>query len=384
MVKNIALKRFLKKTVFKPMALINKAVPKDEKLIMLYTANKQIGDNLLPIKDYLVSHGYYEQYRIIGCVESKKYIEKSDRHIKYVTKFSGLFFFLRAKYVFYSNGQIPIKPTKKQVVWFVDHGIAFKSYGPMGADINGDNHFFSKFVVPSEIYIPIIEKDFSCKKDDIVVIGEPMTDALYSNTVEYDFGKKYDKLILWTPTFRQSDYLGYDDSTEEILPGVSEDQYEELNTFLSRKNALLIVKLHPCQNVDDSIKKMFSNLRIYTDKKFKDERMDLYKLLRQTDVLLGDYSSVFLQFLHLNRPIGFVIPDYEEYCQKRGFVFEDPLKFMPGKKIYNFNQLLEFINEIDGKDEYVEFRKSVFDQVYKYHDNKSCQRIVSLMGIKLE
>ena len=29
----------------------------------------------------------------------------------------------------------------------------------------------------------------------------------------------FDKMILWLPTFRKSDYLGYDDSTiEELLP----------------------------------------------------------------------------------------------------------------------------------------------------------------------
>ena len=60
-----------------------------------------------------------------------------------------------------------------------------------------------------------------------------------------------------------------------------------------------------------------------------------YELIGISDGLLSDYSSVAVDYLLLDRPLGYVLADYNIYKEKRGFVFEDPLEYMPGEKIYN-------------------------------------------------
>ena len=69
---------------------------------------------------------------------------------------------------------------------------------------------------------------------------------------KYDFGS-YDKVILWMPTFRQSDYLNYDDSHENLLPMYEENDYDALNGVLSKLNFKLIVKLHTAQNTSGNL-----------------------------------------------------------------------------------------------------------------------------------
>ena len=56
-----------------------------------------------------------------------------------------------------------------------------------------------------------------------------------------------------------------------------------------------------------------------------------------------------------NRPLGFTLDDYKEYTQSRGWVFEDPLEYMPGEHIYDVKQFEQFLLDVkDGRDEYAE------------------------------
>ena len=54
MISNVKLKKFLKASIFKPLTIINKAIPKDDKIILLHISNLGIRHNLKPIKDYLI------------------------------------------------------------------------------------------------------------------------------------------------------------------------------------------------------------------------------------------------------------------------------------------------------------------------------------------
>lgn len=73
-------------------------------------------------------------------------------------------------------------------------------------------------IAPSEYYVPIMAKEYRCEASNIKICGDPMTDALLkSGRNTYDF-HQYDKMLLWMPTFRQSDYLSYNDSKLDSLP----------------------------------------------------------------------------------------------------------------------------------------------------------------------
>lgn len=387
MYKNIFMKKLLKGTLFKIVSAFNVITPKFSKNILLYSAGKNISNNLIPLREILTKGKYKEKYKIICGIESKKYKDMEADNIVYTTPIKTVLYFLFSKTVFYTNGQIPIKPAKKQDVIYLCHGIGGLKLDAKMLKIDvGYGNYFKYFLSPADIYTPILAKEFECDEKDIFVCGEPVTDVFFQDDItKYDFGD-YKKVLLWAPTFRQSDYLGYvDSSSNELLPMFADNDYDELNSILRRYNFLLVVKLHGGQNTKLLKKHTFSNLKIFTHEEFGKAGYYLYNLLPQIDVLLADYSSVYNQFLLLNKPIGFVIPDIEEYAEKRGFIFGDPEKYMPGEKIKDKDALYRFFDDIDkGIDKYETERLAIRDILHKYKDGNNCERIFKRFGINAD
>lgn len=381
MQKNVKIKKILKYTVFKPLSLLNKILPKNDNIILLYSGNMGIRHNLKPLKEKLIAEQYYIKYTIVCGVENKKYIEQEE-HIKYVTKMKAVFTFLKAKHVFYTAGQIPIKPSKSQIVIHMNHGTSdLKACGALSNIDNGDEFFFTYMLAPSELYVPIFSKEYLCPESSIKVCGEPMTDALFTKRKNYDLGK-FRKKILWLPTFRQSSYLNYKDSDEALLPMFHSEDYEELNNVLKRYDFELIVKLHTAQDTEGMKKNKYSNIKIFTNDEFVSKGYDLYELMPQVDVLLGDYSSASLQFLLLNKPVVFIVPDMEDYKKNRGFCFDNPEAYMPGPIIKEKQVLYDFFDSLNnGKDEFINERKRVKDLIFKYQDGENSNRVLKLSGI---
>lgn len=109
----------------------------------------------------------------------------------------------------------------------------------------------------------------------------------------------------------------------------------------------------------------------------------MYTLLAQSDALIGDYSSVSIQYLVLNKPLAFVIPDFEEYEKFRGFAFSNVKNYMPGYHISSKDELNDFIKDIhDNKDNFVNERKKIRNIFYSYVDTNNCERIVRLSDMK--
>ncbi|MBO5450625.1 MAG: CDP-glycerol glycerophosphotransferase family protein [Lachnospiraceae bacterium] len=385
MLKNVFIKRTLKRTVFPLLTLVNKIVPKDDKIIFLYSANKGVQHNLIPLKEYLLNNKFDRKYRIICGVESLSYVDSFNDGASYIGKYKSIFLFMRAGHVFYTTGQIPIKPAKNQIVIHLDHGTTSIKTGNLLTNINnGDDFYFTYYTVPSEIYIPVVKKEFLCEDKNIVINGEPVMDILHDEKKHYTFDNKK-KYGLWAPTFRQSDYLGYDDSSQEdLLPMFKESDYEELNSILQKNDVDLTVKLHPLQNLNGHKMLNFSNLHIYSDDDFKSLGYELYKYMRQMDFLIGDYSSVYLEYLVLDRPIAFAIPDLEEYSEKRGFIFDNIEQYMPGEKLYKKDDLYKFVMDIaSNKDTYAELRRELCSKIHHYNDGQNCKRCLEISNIYL-
>lgn len=385
MIKNVKLKKFLKSTAFRAISAVNKLIPKDDRIVLLYSANKGIQFSLIPLRKYLMDNKYYKKYNIYCGVESMEYAEKSEG-LTYIPRLKAFLLFLKAGHVFYTTGQIPIKPARNQRVIHMRHGNTnFKTMGKLTNINNGDEFFFTHMAATAPIYKPIMAKEFGCSPKNIFVVGDPVIDELLESRDDlYDFSS-YDKMLLWVPTFRQSDYLGYDESTDEsLVPLFDEKDYSALNDYLCKLNIKLIVKLHPAQNNFGEGQRHFKHLDIYTHEEFVSAGYSLYPLMKQSDALIGDYSSASMQYLVLKKPQAFVIPDYEDYKVRRGFVFKNAKSYMAGHIIETQEQFYSFLDDIANENDiYREKREKVLNVLYQFQDNKNCERIVKLSGMKL-
>jgi len=385
MMANVKLKKALKNSIFPILTLINKIVPKRDDLILLYSGNKGINNCLVPLRKYLLDNGYDKKYKIYCGIENMEYADSEDR-VTFITQFQAMWLFLRTIHVFYTTGQIPIKPSKKQCVIQLWHGNSnFKTIGKWSNINNGDEFFFSYMFAPSDLYVPIQASEYGCPERCIVPFGDMFVDELLEAPRKRSVFKEFDKLLFWAPTFRRSDYLGYNDSEiENLVPLFDEEDYPSLNEKLSKYNIKLIVKPHPMHDNYGTMQRHFSHLDVYTHDEFVKSGMSLYPMLAQADGLIGDYSSVSLQFMLLDRPEAFVVPDIEEYGKRRGFVFKKPEDYMGGHIIKTKEEFFAFLDDFaQGKDVYREKRHQVCDVVYKYKDAGTRQRAVELSGLHL-
>ena len=110
--------------------------------------------------------------------------------------------------------------------------------------------------------------------------------------------------------------------------------------------------------------------------------MQLYELVAHADALVTDYSSIYFDYLLLNRPIGFTCDDMEAYGGNRGFVVDNPLELMPGMKIQNYPEFVAFAEKVfAGDDGFREERERVNNLVNADQDGQSCAHLVSLLGL---
>ena len=211
---------------------------------------------------------------------------------------------------------------------------------------------------------------FGCTENRVEVMGNPRNDEMFKkDRIKDDYIKGgVGKLILWLPTYRE-----YDEGF--IISILNKDELNSLNTYLMDNNIKMIVKLHPLQTADTQGMEL-SHIKFITQDELNRSDMTVYTLLRNADGLITDYSSVYFDYMLLNRPIGFAVEDMEKYKNKRGFIFDNPKEYMPGPEIRNLSDIEEFIeNIVSGNDLYKEARESVNDKINYYKDGNCCKRV---------
>jgi CDP-glycerol glycerophosphotransferase (TagB/SpsB family) len=364
-------------------SFINKFIPKHEHRIVFYS-NLGFRDNVRAVYDYIIANGYNKKYQIVCSTnEYKKYKNLNIKNVCFVSIYMGVFYFLTSKYFFYSFGKYPIKPSKKQIVINLWHSTTFKKIGNLEPGNTIDYNFFTCVLASSELFADIMQKAFNCKKEQIIIAGHARNDVLFLNN-DKSIKRGFNKMIFWLPTYRYDNREKQKKITiPDVLPLIKyESQLNQINDLLKSKNLFLLIKLHPLQNLDIFNSLNFSNLKIYTHKQFTNQNLDLYKIVSVSDALITDYSSIFFDFLLLDRPMAFDIADIKQYIDTRGLIFDNPLDYMPGIKLRSIDNLFEFLANIsENKDEYKDQRKKINDLVNKYKNGTSSKYIVDFAGI---
>jgi CDP-glycerol glycerophosphotransferase len=298
-----------------------------------------------------------------------------------------------------------------KAMWFVtDHGMSdINIYATNGANIlllwHGmpmkrigidDNHFYNRnsilshlnniicpyynnksiysLISTSDFFVPFLSSGFAhnsgklMEEDKIIYTGLPRTDMFFNTNKMSDIISniriKFNnpQIIFYLPTFRKSIY---DDTTFNPFQDYKFNE-DNLIKILHRKNMVFLYKPHPLEG-KICIKNNGRFLQIVDDDGF-----DLYLTLKDIDILITDYSSVYFDFLLLKKPIILAPFDYEYYSNIRGFYY-DYNEYIQGIKVYNWEQLFDCL---ENKTYYYPDTKDLFN---KYNDGKSCERIFNLI-----
>lgn len=358
---------------------------KDKNLITIFFTEHNFADNSRYFLEYLYSNTDHK-YEVKVLVKNKVLFDEISLNYPNITHYSkslsGLKLFLKTKNIVISHGSdasyffpyfLDVKSKNIVNLW---HGIPLKrlSLQVKGIRESKSRSRFQKFssiCAASTFEQFLLASCFDMHIDDIWITGTPRNDyLLYPNNEllqEHSYLNK--KVILYAPTWRE-----YGDRSS-FFPFEDKD-LERLNAFLETQDAYLLMRGHR-----EEMERISEN---YGEKKLsrilpahQEIFPDAQRLLVHVDVLVTDYSSIYLDFLLLDKPMIFIPYDLEQYQSYRGFLF-DYDTHTPGDKV---GTQAEFMKSLDmamnqpecGASE----RARMKNLFHTYEDGKSSERIIA-------
>lgn len=186
---------------------------------------------------------------------------------------------------------------------------------------------------------------FRVNKKDIIHARYPrVTELIECPPMILDRG--YQKIFLYAPTWRDN---GKDFINESGI------NFSTLDELLQSNNSLLLLKLHPSTKIKFN-SSVFGNIKIV------DNQIDPITVMKTADCLITDYSSIYFDYLYLNRPIIFFCFDLAPYMNNREMYFEYN-EVTPGLIASDANMLYQCLDEIiNNKDTYTTQRTECFNK----------------------
>ena len=173
------------------------------------------------------------------------------------------------------------------------------------------------------------------------------------------------RVLLYAPTFRKH---FVDPFTSGALDLAS------LERFAGMHDLLILVKLHPLMRQPSDCEMVGRNIV------FVSPDSDIYPLMADVDLLVTDYSSIYFDFLLLDRPIVYFCQDLDDYIKDdRGFIFDYDV-MTPGPKVGTQAAMESVLTRIlHGEDAWHAQRERVRNLVFDCRDGSAVERLMVLL-----
>lgn len=290
--------------------------------------------------------------------------------------------------VWFTSAGLPIyglNLNKERIIINLWHGVPLKRIALMDNNISKLTKLYFKcafsnnytyIVTTSKNLVPIMKESFGVLEEKIVVWGQPRNDAMFRkndrnkilNSLYLDL-PKYEKIILYAPTYRE-------DASTIFFPFEDFDK-EELNSFLAKNQLIIFIRCH--QSETQNVYSEFGDrIQLINSDKI-DEIMDIINIF---DLLITDYSSIYIDFLLTKRPILFLPYDKEKYTSLRGFNFNYDT-VTPGPKPNSFKEFkTELIKLLEYSTYYNENRQTI-NSFFNSIQQECSPEIVDLINKKI-
>ena len=345
-----------------------------QNFIML-ESTPDISDNAALLYEEMVADPEFQDYNFIWLVKNKI---NRQQNIKWVQSSNRLFrgyYLARSKLIFFGNRPIT-KNRINQISICLCHG----SKSKLTRGIYEMPKDLDYILIQAGCFVRAARYGYNLPSTTkILMLGYPRNDDLLKQS-DIDrnnlFGTKFEKLIIWYPTFRQhkNRKRGVGSSALPIIH--NKESAEVLNSCLATNKTLIVLKPHFAQDIAYLQKIEFENIKVISDAFFEERRMRSYQLLRMSDALLTDYSSVYYDYLLTNKPIGLVWEDFNEYKTSQGFALDPDLVYSGGEKIFDVKDFCNFIERVaTGTDMLKSERSKIRDMTNIYQDAESSHRV---------
>lgn len=228
----------------------------------------------------------------------------------------------------------------------------------------------------SDAMKPHFASAFAVKSDHVVVDGYPRNDLLFPyeecrihnlmTDIEEELCEKINSLkeegyriITYMPTFRDSEKKFFD-----VM------DMEKFNDYLKSKRLILVNKVH----VKSKLKKEFEKAQ-YSNIINADPDTDTYTFLGLTDMLITDYSSVYTDYMLLDRPVVAFIYDWDDYSKDSRECTIRQDVYMPELQASTMDELIVNIDLLRTQDPMKDARHESRERMFNYLDGKSSKRL---------
>lgn len=297
---------------------ICKLIPKKSNLILFSSwFGQKYADSSKYMFEYLLNNG---PYCVKWCTCNKNLyaqLKKEKKPVVYTNSLTGIWNQIRAK-MFISSIQLydfNMFLLHNSVFFDLDHGFSLKQVGFAipGADINlikyqmairrGIDYWMSASTIFCK---EKIQECYAIDSDHIVKCNKPRTDVLFDESLRRNKNdivesiKNGRKAVVWMPTHR---------SCGEIkMPVEKLFNLDSIQKICEQHNFVFIIKKHFYhKNEKDDLSK-YSNIYDLTG-----EDIDSQVILSQADALISDYSSSYIEYLVLDRPIILYTYDKDQF-----------------------------------------------------------------------
>ncbi|MEZ9576832.1 MULTISPECIES: CDP-glycerol glycerophosphotransferase family protein [unclassified Vibrio] len=314
-------------------------------------------------------------------IKRHKLIKSYGEHFISSNSLKSIFYILQSKTWVTSSLETPIGGfflAKRRNIFHLGHGAPLKNIGLSEKYNNWKKiiyyHIlkgnFSYFISTSDVFSTNWSKCIDLSKANVLVSGQARNDTTIKLA---ESGKSFSnhRSVLYAPTWRPF-------SETEIFPFEDKD-LALLNEHLIVLGVVIYVRLHPNFNLqNDNGYKNFSNIEILS----RNTVNDINEVLGLFDLVITDYSSIYIDFLLTRKPVLFLPYDYEQYKHTIGFSI-DYHDNTPGPKPQN---QVEFIYElkmlIESKEYYSDERNKVnsrLNSIQNDHCKSNADLIISYL-----
>jgi CDP-glycerol glycerophosphotransferase (TagB/SpsB family) len=235
-------------------------------------------------------------------------------------------------------------------------------------------------LVRSEFYIctsPFLacltQSTFGADEADVIVTGYPRNDTFLQGGGSRAEGALADlaktlaeipdrgKVLCYLPTFRDdgSAFIDFD--------------WPAVEGILRQHGAILVYKLHPQDFGRHDLYQSDTVLHLPAE-------TDIYCLLRFADVLITDYSGIYVDYLLLDRPIIHYVPDIEKFVSNSRSFYSGSDEMWAGPKATTFQELIVAVEDaLNGRElgsRSAKRRQSLARRLHTYFDAGSSMRVL--------
>jgi CDP-glycerol glycerophosphotransferase len=225
------------------------------------------------------------------------------------------------------------------------------------------------------------------RPQQVLLVGAPRNDRLLRTdrermrqAVAAWLPDETETLFVWLPTFRGDIAGGLDGVDLATGTPLDLDGLRQVDNWLAANRAAILLKPHRRSSSDPA--GGFERIRTIDEAGLSSAGLSLSSVLAAADCLITDASSIWVDFLLLNRPLICCFPDLDEYRETRGLNLEPYEAWFPGPLAVNADELLEEMAHVaGGADPYAERRKWLTRALHAHRDGKASARLLDALGL---